>query len=138
MALLSDGADADHVNQGDVIMELKFVAAKKPDAVNTTVLRRQRLVRRLDQQISLIKSAADGMLPRASWVWMDENGSYFLPVKYGRNPIELKKGMYAVQCDTIEGAGQALAAVREMVRNGDLDDQLAKASKDIRAKFKAE
>ena len=118
-------------------MELKFVTAKKPENVNTAVQRRQRLVRRLDQQISLIKSATDGMLPRASWVWMDEKGSYFLPVKYGRNPIELKKGMYAVQCDTIEGAGQALAAVRGMVLNGDLDDQLAKASKDIRARFKA-
>ncbi len=30
------------------------------------------------------------------------------------------------------------AAVLEMVLNGDLDDQLAKASKDIRARFKAE
>ena len=119
-------------------MELKFVIAKKPENVNTAVQRRQRLVRRLDQQISLIKSATDGMLPRASWVWMDEKGSYFLPVKYGRNPIELKKGMYAVQCDTIEGAGQALAAVREMVLNGDLDDQLAKSSKEIRARFKAD
>jgi hypothetical protein len=137
VAFLWGCADADHINQGDVIVELKFVTAKKPENVNTAVQRRQRLVRRLDQQISLIKSAADGMLPRASWVWMDEKGSYFLPVKYGRNPIELKKGMYAVQCDTIEGAGQALAAVREMVLNGDLDDQLAKASKDIRAKFKA-
>jgi hypothetical protein len=45
--------------------------------------------------------------------------------------------MFSIQCDTIEGAGQALAAVREMVLNGDLDDQLAKASKNIRARFKA-
>lgn len=117
-------------------MELKFVAAKKPETVNTAVQRRQRLVRRLDQQISLIKSAADGMLPRASWVWMDEKGGYFLPIKYGRNPIELKKGMFAIQCDTTEEAGQALVAVREMVLNGELDEQLAKASKDIRARFK--
>ena len=118
-------------------MELKFVTAKKPENVNTAVQRRQRLVRRLDQQISLIKSAADGMLPRASWVWMDEKGIYFLPIKYGRQPIELRKGMYAVQCDTIEGTGQALAAVRGMVLNGDLDEQLAKASKEIRARFRA-
>ena len=118
-------------------MELKFVAAKKPDAVNTAVQRRQRLVRRLDQQISLVKSTADGMLPRASWLWMDDKGAYFLPVKYGRNPIELKKGMFAIQCDSLDEAAQALAAVREIVLNGDLDDQLAKASKDIRARFKA-
>ena len=117
-------------------MDLKFVAAKKPDAVNTAVQRRQRLVRRFDQQSSLIKSAADGMLPRKSWVWMDEKGIYFLPIKYGRQPIELKKGMFAIQCDSLDGAAQALATVREMLLNGDLDDQLAKASKDIRARFK--
>lgn len=118
-------------------MELKFVAAKKPDVVNTAVQRRQRLVRRLDQQISLIKSTADGMLPRASWIWMDDKGAYFLPVKYGRNPIELKKGMFAIQCASLDDAAQALAAVREMVLNGEMDEQLAKASKDIRARFRA-
>jgi hypothetical protein len=119
-------------------MELKFVTAKKPENVNTAVQRRQRLVRRLDQQIGLIKSTADGMLPRASWVWMDDKGAYFLPVKYGRSPIELKKGMFAIQCASLGEAAQALATVREMVLNGDLDDQLAKSSKEIRARFKAD
>lgn len=38
------------------------------------------------------------------------------------SPIELKKGMFAIQCDTIEEAGQALAAVRAMVLNGELDE----------------
>lgn len=116
-------------------MELKFVAIKKPETVNVAVQRRQRLVRRIDQQISLIGSAKDGMLPRSSWVWMEDKGSYFLPVKYGRNPIELKKGMFAIQCDDIDQAAEALATVRAMVLQGDFDEQLAKASKDIRAKF---
>ena len=65
-------------------MELKFVAAKKPVAVDVVTQRRQRLIRRIDQQISLIKSAADGTLPRSSWVWMDEAGAYLVPIKYGR------------------------------------------------------
>ncbi len=30
--------------------------------------------------------------------------------------------MFAIQCDTIEEAGQALAAVRAMVLNGELDE----------------
>jgi len=46
--------------------------------------------------------------------------------------------MFAIQCASLEGAAQALAAVREMVLNGDLDDQLAKSSKEIRARFKAD
>lgn len=117
-------------------MELKFVAAKKPEAVNVTVQRRQRLIRRLDQQISLIHNAKDGFLPRTSWVWTDEDGACFLAIKYGRNPIELKKGMFAIQCESVETATSALSQVRAMVLNGDFDDQLATASSDIRAKFK--
>ncbi len=118
-------------------MELKYVATKKPETVDMAVQRRQRLVRRIDQQISLIKSDANGVMPRASWVWMDEKGSYFLPIKYGRSAIELKTGMFAIHCDSVEDVAKALAAIREMVLNGDFDEQLAKASKDIRARFKA-
>jgi hypothetical protein len=40
-------------------MELKFVAAKKPETGDPIVQRRHRLVRRLDQQISLMKSNMD-------------------------------------------------------------------------------
>lgn len=118
-------------------MELKFVAAHKPEAVNVAVQRRQRLIRRIDQQISLIQNSKDGFLPRTSWIWTDDGGAYFLPVKYGRNPIELKKGMFAIQCDGIEHAAEVLGTVRAMVLNGDFDAELEKASAAIRAKFKA-
>lgn len=118
-------------------MELKFVATKKPETVNMAVQRRQRLVRQIDQQISLIQNAKDGLLPRTSWVWMDEGGTYFLPIKYGRNPIELTKGMFAIQSESIEYAADALAAIRGLVLAGDLDDQLSKASAEIRTRFAA-
>lgn len=118
-------------------MELKFVAAKKPEAVNVTVQRRQRLVRRLDQQISLIQNAKDGFLPRTSWVWIDDDGAYFLAIKYGRNPIELKKGMFAIQCDSIDHAAEVLTAMRASVLTGDLDEQLSKASAEIRTRFES-
>jgi hypothetical protein len=117
-------------------MELKFVATKKPAAVDVVTQRRQRLIRRIDQQISLIKSAADLGLPRASWVWMDEAGVYLVPIKYGRNPIELKKGMFAIECKDINEASNALETVRQMVFKGGLDVQLAQASGEIRARFK--
>jgi hypothetical protein len=75
------------------------------------------------------------MLPRSSWAWMYEKGAYFLPIKYGRNSIELQKGMFAVQCDRIEDVGQGLTAIRAMVLQGDFDTQLQKASTEIRSKF---
>lgn len=119
-------------------MELKFVAAKKPESVNATVQRRQRLVRRIDQQINLLHSAGDGVIPRSSWLWMDDKGSYYLPVKYGRQCIELRKGMNAIQCENIEQSVDALEKIRAMVLNGEFDDQLAKASGEIRARFRTD
>lgn len=117
-------------------MELKFVATKKPAAVDAVTQRRQRLIRRIDQQISLLKSATDLGVPRSSWVWMDEAGAYLVPIKYGRQPIELKKGMFSIQCEMVGQVPTAFEKVRAMTINGDFDQQLAEASQHIRAKFK--
>ena len=116
-------------------MELKFVSATKPGPVSASVKRRQRLVQRIDQQIGYCDVMKSGQLPRAAWAWMDETGSYFLPIKYGRQPIELKKGMFSIQCKDVPEIEEALVAVRGMVLGGELDSQLSKASDEIRKKF---
>jgi hypothetical protein len=127
--------DARHINDGDMPMELKFAATARPDKASADVQRRQKLVRRIDQQIGYVRQMIDGGQPRAAWVWMDEAGTYFLPIKYGRQPIELKKGMFSIQCADLDSVEAALCTVRAMVLNGDFDDQLTKASADIRQKF---
>ena len=118
-------------------MELKFAATARPDKASADVQRRQKLVRRIDQQIGYVRQIIEGKQPRAAWAWMDEAGTYFLPIKYGRQPLELKKGMFSIQCADLDHVEAALCAVRAIVLKGDLDDQLAKASTDIRAKFKS-
>ncbi|WP_397575773.1 hypothetical protein [Sphingorhabdus sp.] len=118
-------------------MELKFAAIARPNKATADVQRRQKLVRRIDQQIGYVRQIIDGKQPRAAWAWMDEAGTYFLPIKYGRQPLELKKGMFSIQCADLDHVEAALCAVRAIVLKGDLDDQLAKASTDIRAKFKS-
>ena len=70
-----------------------------------------------------------------SWAWKDENGAYFLPIKYGRQRIELKKGMLSTVCDDLEHVASALSALQTMSLKGDLYDQLVKASTDIRIRF---
>jgi len=116
-------------------MELKFVAATKPGPVSDTVKRRQRLVQRINQQLGLCDVMKSGQLPRAAWAWMDDAGSYFLPIKYGRQQIELKKGMFSILCKDVSEIADALGTVREMVLGGQFDDQLAKASTEIRKRF---
>lgn len=117
-------------------MELKFTPTARPEKVNANVQRRQKLVRRIDQQIGFVRQMIEGAEPRAAWAWMDEAGSYFLPIKYGRQQIELKKGMYSVECADLDHVEAALCTVRAMVLKGDFDVQLEKASTDIRDKFK--
>jgi hypothetical protein len=117
-------------------MDLKFVSATKPQTVPIAVQRRQRLVRRIDQQIGYVRQMIDGESPRASWVWMDEEGKYYVPIKYGRHTIELKKGMFAILCQNLDEVEHAFCTIRAMVFKGDLDDQINKAATAIRSAFK--
>ena len=116
-------------------MELNFVAATKPGPVSVAVKRRQRLVQRIDQQIGYCQAMKAGQMPRAAWAWMDEAGSYFVPIKYGRQQIELKKGMFSILCKDLDEVEEAFGTVRAMVLGGDFDEQLAKVSTEIRKKF---
>ncbi len=116
-------------------MELKFVAAARPEKVDATVQRRQKLVCRIDQQIGFVRQMIDGKQPRAAWVWMDGDGKYFLPIHYGRHQIELQKGKFAIECSDLDHVEAALCTIRVMVLRGDFDAQLAKVSADIRGKF---
>jgi len=69
---------------------------------------------------------------------MDDAGTYFLPIKYGRQPIELKKGMFTVQCQDLDHVEAALCTIRAMVLQGDYDASLKRISGEIRSKFRAE
>jgi len=116
-------------------MELKFVSNQKPGKVDVTTLRRQKLVRRIDQQIGLVRSVIEGHDPRGSWFWMDETGTYFVPIKYGRHTLELKKGMFSVQCQNVDEVEHVLCTFRGMVLNGDMDTHLTMKSAEIRNNF---
>ena len=116
-------------------MELKFVSNQKPGKVDVTTLRRQKLVRRIDQQIILVRSVIEGHDPRGSWFWMDETGKYFVPIKYGRHTLELKKGMFSIQCQNVDEVEHVLCTFRGMVLNGDMDTHLTMKSAEIRNNF---
>ena len=116
-------------------MEFKFVSNQKPGKVDVTTLRRQKLVRRIDHQIGLVRSVIEGRDPRGSWFWMDETGTYFVPIKYGRHTLELKKGMFSVQCQDLDEVEHVLCTFRGMILNGDMDDLLSRTAVEIRKRF---
>lgn len=116
-------------------MELKFAAATRPAKTDPAVLRRQKLVRRIDQQVGFVRQMVGGKVVRAAWVWMDSEGTYFLPIHYGRQQIELAKDKFVAECPDLGHVEAALCTIRAMVLKGDFDAQLAKVSADIRSKF---
>lgn len=46
--------------------------------------------------------------------------------------------MFAIECETVEMAGKALAAMRQMVLNTELDESIVKVSGVIKAKSKGD
>ena len=116
-------------------MKLKFSEKTRPAKVDPTVQRREKLIGRIDQQIGFVRQMIDGNRPRAAWVWMAEDGTYFLPIKYGKQTIELRKGMVSIECQNLDEVEHALCEVRSLVLTGKVDEQLNIATKAIRKRF---
>ena len=116
---------------------LNLVEAKRPVKDSPANNRRSRLLRQIDTQIALSEQPASQLMPdRRCWYWIDTDGKYLLAVKYGRKPVELAKGKFAIKCATIPDVKAALVKVREAVAAGEFDAALATMANEIRAKFK--
>ncbi|WP_125954398.1 hypothetical protein [Novosphingobium sp. MD-1] len=87
-------------------MELKFVATTRPEKLSPTVQRRQKLVRRIDQQIGYVRQMIEGQQPRAAWVWMS------IGVQKGP-PIGAQKGPPLNDGRTVEERALRCARRRE-------------------------
>lgn len=116
-------------------MKLKFSNKSRPAKIGPEIQRREKLVGRIDQQIVFARQMIEGNRQRASWVWMDEAGAYFLPIKYGKQTLELQKGMASIECQNLDEVEHALCEVRAMTLAGKLDPQLEAASQEIRERF---
>lgn len=116
-------------------MKLKLTSKSRPKTISPDVQRRERLVHRIDQQIGYVRQIIEGQRPRAAWLWMSTDGTYYLPIKYGKQNLELQKGMVSIECENLDEVEHALCEVRTMVLAGKLDDQLEKASAAIRQRF---
>lgn len=66
----------------------------------------------------------------------DAQGIHFLELRYAGKPIELAKGMTAVEVGRLEGLGGVVDQLIGAVNAGELDDQLASAAAARRANFK--
>ena len=139
---------------------LKLVAVKKPRNMPAIVIRRNKLLSKLWEQINLAQSQMDGKpfvvmkyrsvkdpetglrkqveIPKRikPWWFQSEQGKVCVSVKYGSWTIELAKGKPSVEVASGEELVKALTAIKQAVEAGELDQQIEIASSSLRSGFK--
>lgn len=128
----------------DLMKELNLTPMKRTVGRNPITERRESVIKGIDKQIMVCEGLLDGKdvvrdqytgrkIPQ--WFWLDDSGSYYLSINYGKSPIELAKGKFSIVCTGLEQVKSSLETVKSSVLKGDFDTVLDKRSKVIRSNF---
>jgi len=133
-----------------VLKSLTFTTLPKPSA-NPTLDRRTKIIARLEEQKLLLndpnytravrtwvkkdgeKSVVEKKQRGLPWWSLAPNGSYVFFVRSGWKPVEFEKGKAAIAVQSLDKLPSVIDTVIAAVRNGELDQQLAEASKQATA-----
>lgn len=138
---------------------LKLTNSRKPAHQPVIVQQRNKLAKRIWEQMELAKAQATGdtfaskrlktvtgsdgirrtveVAKRVKpWWFVADNGKVCVNVRYGSKLIELAKGKTAVEVANAEDLIQTLELLKTAVTNGELDSQIEAASGQLRAGFK--
>ncbi len=129
-----------------VLKSLTFTTVPKI-GVNPALDRRVKVVERLEEQKLLLKDPAYKRTIRTSvkkdgeralvekhqrvlpWWRAVQNGTYAFFIRAGFKPIEFDKGKTAIAVPSLDKLPSVIDTLITAVRNGELDQQLADASK---------
>ena len=138
---------------------LKLTTAQKDTGVSPVQQRRNKMSKRLWEQIQLAKAQAGGGQFSASkfrtitdtetglrksvevpkrvkaWWFVADNGKTAIAVRYGARLLELAKGKFAVEIATPNELVQTLEVIKSAVEAGELDEQMELASTKLRSAF---
>lgn len=128
----------------DLMRELNLTPMKRTVGRNPITERRESVIKGIDKQIMVCEGLLQGKdvvrdqytgrkIPQ--WFWLDDSGSYYLSINYGKSPIELAKGKFSIVCTGLEQVKGSLETVKSSVLKGDFDTVLDKRSKLIRSNF---
>ena len=128
----------------DLMKELSLTPMKRTVGRNPITERRESVIKGIDKQIMVCEGLLEGKdvvrdqytgrkIPQ--WFWLDDSGSYYLSINYGKSPIELAKGKFSIVCTGLEQVKNSLETVKSSVLKGDFDTVLDKRSKVIRSNF---
>ena len=138
---------------------LKLTASTKPTQVSAVQQRRNRLAKRLFEQMELAKAQQMGthyiatklrtvmdtetglrkqveMSKRVkAWWFVAENGKLSLCVRYGTKVLELAKGKHAVEVGAEKDLVGVLEVIKTAVLAGELDTAIENAANKLRDGF---
>lgn len=140
------------------IASLKLSATKKSQAMNPAAHRRNKLCKKLWEQIQLAQAHLEGKefnitrfrtvtdqdglrrsveLPKRvrAWWWNGDNGKIALNVRYGAKVVEIAKGKSTIEVATHTDLIPTLELLKRAVEAGELDIQLESASVKLREGF---
>lgn len=147
-------------NEMTTLANLKLVSATKPIALAPIVQKRNKLIKRLHEQIELATALAEGReyvvtrlhnviddetkitktvsTPKRvkQWWWTAANGKVCVTVRYGAKVIELAKGMTAAELTSKDELVDVLTTLKAAVELGELDLQINAVSGAVKSGFK--
>lgn len=139
---------------------LKLIAAVKPNALNPVLQRRQKLSKKLGEQILLAQAQQEGksyaptrlkkvkdettgemqemaVAKRIKPFWFTaESGKLCVTVRYGSKNLELAKGKGAVEVGSAKDLVAVLTTLQKAAEAGELDAQIESASAAVSKAFK--
>jgi hypothetical protein len=141
-----------------ILSSLKLISAKRQTSINPIQFRREKLIKMLDEQISLATAYMNNTTYQATrmkrvrdengnkqvvevqkkvktW-WFTNDNKVALTVRYGNRAIEFSKGKNAIEISDEKNLLTTLEKVKQAVLEGQLDEQLTVASNNVKARFK--
>ena len=138
-----------------LLSSLKLVAATRENKTSPVLQRRQKLIKKIDEQMELAKAQANGSIynptkfknivnaetgtneykqvPKRirAWWWKNEAGKLNLVVRYGARIIELGKGKNSIELENEAAILPTLEVIKKAVEAGELDDAITAVSKAV-------
>jgi len=142
------------------LTSLKLTAAKKPAHLSAVVIRRNKLIAKLWEQIQLAKSQIEGTAFTVKkfrsvkdmetglrksvevnkrireWWFKNDAGKVCVSIRYGTQVIELAKGKHSIEVENAQALIKALETVKQAVEAGELDTQIENAGNHLRSGFR--
>jgi hypothetical protein len=141
-----------------LLSTLKLVTATRENKTSPVIQRRQKLINKIDEQISLAIAQANGetysptkfknivnvetgeteykaMPKRIRAWWWEAGGKLNLTVRYGARIIELVKGKNSIELENFAAVLPTLDLIRKAVEAGELDEAVTKVSKAVELKL---